>query len=189
MLITAVCWWVALSLSSGALRADQQEPPPPRRVLTVDDVLRIEEIGDVALSPDGRWLAYVIKRPRVSASDHSRSYLGGNDRGDVWIVPIEGGEPRNVTNGAAAGAGYWAPGSLMIIQGDLDYVPIAQGEEFFSALYRQNKRAAFVRYWGEEHIVQSPANIRDMWARIYDWFDRFLGAAEKGSGRQPTPDP
>jgi dipeptidyl aminopeptidase/acylaminoacyl peptidase len=110
MLITAVCWWVALSLSSGALRADQQEPPPPRRVLTVDDVLRIEEIGDVALSPDGRWLAYVIKRPRVSASDHSRSYLGGNDRGDVWIVPIEGGEPRNVTNGAAAGAGYWAPG-------------------------------------------------------------------------------
>jgi len=65
---------------------------------------------------------------------------------------------------------------LLIIQGDLDYVPIQQGEEFFTALYRQGKRARFVRYWGEDHVLNSPANIRDMWQRIYDWFDEFLGA-------------
>jgi len=63
---------------------------------------------------------------------------------------------------------------LLIIQGDLDYVPIQQGEEFFTALYRQNKRAEFVRYWGEDHLLSSPANIRDMWQRIYAWFDAFL---------------
>jgi dipeptidyl aminopeptidase/acylaminoacyl peptidase len=61
---------------------------------------------------------------------------------------------------------------LMIIQGDLDYVPIQQGEEFFTALYRQGKRAEFVRYWGEGHVMQSPANIRDMWTRIFAWFDQ-----------------
>src|SRR4029077_3008860 len=63
---------------------------------------------------------------------------------------------------------------LLIIQGDLDYIPIQQGEEFFTALYRQNKRARFVRYWGEDHLIDSPANIEDMWSQIYEWFDQFL---------------
>jgi len=64
---------------------------------------------------------------------------------------------------------------LMIIHGDMDIVPIQQAEQFFSALYRQNKRARFVRYWGEGHVLQSPANICDMWQRIYAWFDQYLG--------------
>ena len=63
---------------------------------------------------------------------------------------------------------------LLIIQGDMDYVPMQQGEQFFSALYRQGKRARFVRYWGEGHVFQSPANIRHMWEEIYSWFDEFL---------------
>jgi Dipeptidyl aminopeptidases/acylaminoacyl-peptidases len=79
------------------------------RVFTLEDVLRLEELGDTALSPDGRWLAYVVKRPRATAVQHSRSYLFGNDRADVWIVATSGGTPRNVTNGAGDDSGYWAP--------------------------------------------------------------------------------
>ncbi len=63
---------------------------------------------------------------------------------------------------------------LLIIQGDMDYVPLQQGEQFFSALYRQGKRARFVRYWGEGHVVQSPVNIQDMWQQIFGWFDELL---------------
>lgn len=63
---------------------------------------------------------------------------------------------------------------LMIIQGDLDLVPIQQGEELFSALFRLGKQARFVRYWGEGHAIQNPANLRDMWDRIFSWYDRFL---------------
>ncbi|MBA3975775.1 MAG: hypothetical protein C0504_16340 [Candidatus Solibacter sp.] len=66
---------------------------------------------------------------------------------------------------------------VMIVQGDQDYVPIQQGEEFFSALYRQRKPAIFVRYWGEGHIVESPANIKDVWKRIYEWLSRYLQPA------------
>lgn len=63
---------------------------------------------------------------------------------------------------------------LLMIHGDIDFVPIQQAEEFFTALYRQGKRAQFVRYWGEEHSVSSSAaNIRDMWTRIFAWFDEF----------------
>ncbi len=64
---------------------------------------------------------------------------------------------------------------VMLIQGDLDAVPIEQGEQFFSALYRLGKRGRFVRYWGEGHLLRSPANIRDMWQRIFDWLDEFQG--------------
>jgi dipeptidyl aminopeptidase/acylaminoacyl peptidase len=64
---------------------------------------------------------------------------------------------------------------LLIVHGDLDStIPIRQSEEFFSALYRQNKRAMFVRYWGEGHVLESPANIQDLWERILAWFDEFL---------------
>jgi dipeptidyl aminopeptidase/acylaminoacyl peptidase len=63
---------------------------------------------------------------------------------------------------------------LLIIQGDMDYVGMQQGEQFFTALYRQNKKARFVRYWGEGHLIASPANIRDMWRQIFAWFDEHL---------------
>lgn len=63
---------------------------------------------------------------------------------------------------------------VLIAQGDLDYVPIQQGEEFFTALYRMGKPAAFVRYWGEGHILESPANIRDLWERMAGWVTSHL---------------
>lgn len=63
---------------------------------------------------------------------------------------------------------------VLIIQGDLDYVPVDQGEEFFSAMYRLGKPARFVRYWGEGHVVRSPANVRDMWAEIVHWLSAYL---------------
>jgi dipeptidyl aminopeptidase/acylaminoacyl peptidase len=75
---------------------------------------------------------------------------------------------------------------ILIIQGDLDYVAMQQGEEFFKALYRQGKRARFIRYWGEDHVFTSPANIHDMWKQIFAWFDEFggpaKGAASGGGG-------
>jgi dipeptidyl aminopeptidase/acylaminoacyl peptidase len=63
---------------------------------------------------------------------------------------------------------------LLIIQGDMDFVSMTQGEQFFSALYRQGKRARFVRYWGEGHALSSPANLRDVWTQIYAWLDLLL---------------
>jgi dipeptidyl aminopeptidase/acylaminoacyl peptidase len=53
-------------------------------------------------------------------------------------------------------------------------VPIQQGEEFFTALYRRGVRAEFIRYWGEGHTIESPPNILDMWTRIFAWLDAQL---------------
>lgn len=77
---------------------------------------------------------------------------------------------------------------LMIVQGDMDYVPIQQGEEFFTAVYRLGKPAEFVRYWGEGHVISSPANTRDMWQRIFGWLDEYLkgGKMQEDSTAAPT---
>lgn len=63
---------------------------------------------------------------------------------------------------------------ILLLHGDLDYVPIGQAEEIFTALHRLGKEVAFVRYWGESHVPASPANIRDYWNRIFAWFDHYL---------------
>jgi hypothetical protein len=34
-----------------------------------------------------------------------------------------------------------------MIHGDMDFAPIMQPDEFFTALYQKYKRPPFVRYW------------------------------------------
>ncbi len=61
---------------------------------------------------------------------------------------------------------------IMIVHGEFDSaVPIAQSEEFVTALTRQNKDVVFVRYWGEQHIVLQPQNQHDMWRRIFSFLE------------------
>ena len=63
---------------------------------------------------------------------------------------------------------------LLMIHGDADFVPLSQAEEFYTALVRLGRRARLVRYWGEGHLPDSPANVRDLWARIFGWLDENL---------------
>lgn len=60
---------------------------------------------------------------------------------------------------------------MLIQAGDADPLSLQQGEELFSALYRQGKDAELLSYWGEGHVLSSPANVRDFHERMFDWFD------------------
>jgi dipeptidyl aminopeptidase/acylaminoacyl peptidase len=84
-----------------------------------------------------------------------------------------GGPPWVDTDLYRAGSAVLSAGNvqtpLMLIHGDLDFVPIQQGEEFFTALLRQDKRAEFVRYSGERHTISNRANVLDLWKRVTDW--------------------
>ncbi len=74
---------------------------------------------------------------------------------------------------------YWAESPLLhadrvstplfLIHGDLDFIPVQQAEEFYTALFRQDKRALFVRYQGEWHTIASRANVLDLWMRLRNW--------------------
>lgn len=87
--------------------------------------------------------------------------------------PLADDVDRYVRNSPIAHArGVTTP--TLIVQGDLDYVPIQQGEEFFTALYRRGVASEFVRYWGEGHTIESPPNILDLWTRVFAWLDTHL---------------
>lgn len=64
---------------------------------------------------------------------------------------------------------------IMLLSGDMDYISTTQTEEFFTALTRLDKDAVLVRYYGEGHVYNSPANIRDMWDRMLAWYEKTLG--------------
>ena len=59
----------------------------------------------------------------------------------------------------------------------------------FSALYRLNREAALVTYYGEGHVYESPGNVRDLHARILDWLGRYLGPPARLDPLGPTPHP
>jgi dipeptidyl aminopeptidase/acylaminoacyl peptidase len=74
---------------------------------------------------------------------------------------------------------------MLLVGSDRDLRPIAQTEEMFSALYRADKEARLLSYWGEDHVNLSPANVRDLYARVFDWFDNHLASAPSGRANAP----
>jgi dipeptidyl aminopeptidase/acylaminoacyl peptidase len=72
---------------------------------------------------------------------------------------------------------------ILLVGTDRDIKPIGQTEEMFSALYRADKEARLLSYWGEDHVNLSPANVRDLYARVFAWFDGHLGGAAPSGGR------
>ncbi|MEO8448637.1 MAG: S9 family peptidase [Gemmatimonadota bacterium] len=72
-----------------------------QRPMTPDDVLSMRQVGDPQLSPDGKWIAYV-----VSAVDLADDAVNS----DVWIVPTAGGTPvRLTTSKKADNQPRWSP--------------------------------------------------------------------------------
>lgn len=110
IMIRIRCWKIcatlvlAVGFALPALAQMSQQRP-----LAPDDLFRLEELGQIALSPDGKWLAYVVRRPKATALSYMQQFLGGDDRGDIWLVEVGKGKPQNLTNGVASGSGYWAP--------------------------------------------------------------------------------
>lgn len=75
---------------------------------------------------------------------------------------------------------------VLLLTADLDFAPMSQAERMFSAILRSGGQARLVTYWGESHLIWSPANIRDYYAQVFDWLALTL---DPGEGiRPPGPD-
>jgi dipeptidyl aminopeptidase/acylaminoacyl peptidase len=67
---------------------------------TVNDVMAVKGVGEVAVSPDGKRIAYVVTE-RNTETNVTNS--------DVWVVSVTGGDARRVTSGPRADrAPQWA---------------------------------------------------------------------------------
>jgi len=67
------------------LAAAEASPRP----LRVDDLFSLKSVGDPQISPDGRWVAYTVRRldPKADNSDT-----------DIYMIPFAGGEAVRVTS-------------------------------------------------------------------------------------------
>jgi dipeptidyl aminopeptidase/acylaminoacyl peptidase len=72
---------------------------------------------------------------------------------------------------------------VMLIHGELDFIPVQQAEEFFTALYRQDKRVRLLRYAGEGHTIAARANVLDMWRRIEEWLRETMPPGDGAIGQ------
>lgn len=61
---------------------------------------------------------------------------------------------------------------LLLMHGDADYVPLEQSERMFAALTQLRREVRLIRYWGDDHVSQSPANIADRYRRMLEWLRR-----------------
>jgi dipeptidyl aminopeptidase/acylaminoacyl peptidase len=106
-----------------------------------------------------------------------------------------GGPPWSNVETYAEGSPYMAADAIavpvLLITSDRDFVPMSQAERMFTALHRQGKRARLITYWGEGHSNWSPANIRDLYAQLFDWLDLTLNedaaTSPAGAGRTDGP--
>ncbi|HET7114246.1 MAG TPA: hypothetical protein VFI57_11415, partial [Pyrinomonadaceae bacterium] len=79
------------------------------RAMTPQDLLTLQAIRETVFSPDGKWLAVVIERPKKVGESYERGYIRGLERCDVWLASSDGKKLINVTRGEVIHAGYWNP--------------------------------------------------------------------------------
>jgi len=100
VLLTAGLIW-ALSVAVGAA--------PASHPFSVRDMLAMDRIADPQVSPDGQWIAFVVRKTDLEA-DRGRT--------DLWLVSTEGTHLRRLTSHPESDSNpRWAPdgGSLFFL--------------------------------------------------------------------------
>jgi len=83
-----------------AAAPEGRQPPPP---LTVEDLVRLKRLSDPQLSPDGHYVAFVLRETDIDAN---------KGRTDVWLLDLrtKNAQPRRLTqNPANDSSPRWAP--------------------------------------------------------------------------------
>ena len=79
----------------------------PKRPFTFDDMMALKRVGDPQVSPNGRWVMF-------SAVDVN--LVANTKTPHLWIVPVAGGESRQITNGQAGeNRGRFSPDGKSVI--------------------------------------------------------------------------
>ena len=58
-----------------------------KRPMTFDDLISMKRVADAQISPDGKWVAYVVNVVDKQANRGKRS---------IWVVPVAGGEAKQL---------------------------------------------------------------------------------------------
>ena len=74
-----------------------------KHAITYEDLAKVQRVSDPQLSPDGRWIAYVVGVVDLASNKVNRH---------IWLVPAEGGAPQQLTHGQGSDTRpRWSPDS------------------------------------------------------------------------------
>jgi len=90
-ILTAVVVTVALAAACGVVFAQDTHP------FSIHDMLAMDRIGDPQVSPDGKWITFVLRTTDLDAN---------KGRTDIWVVGADGEGLKRLT---ADPAGDWNP--------------------------------------------------------------------------------
>ncbi|MDG2520528.1 prolyl oligopeptidase family serine peptidase [Caulobacter segnis] len=63
---------------------------------------------------------------------------------------------------------------VLLLHSDLDHVAEDQAIALYAALRRQGKDVRLARFWGEGHVIESPANLEVMFKEAFAFLERSL---------------
>src|ERR1700719_3165820 len=84
-----------LLCSAAPLRAQESKHP-----ITFDDMIQLHRVGDPKISPDGKWVAYSVATPDMTANRNASN---------LWIVSTSGGAPMQLTHSGHDSSPEWSP--------------------------------------------------------------------------------
>lgn len=149
----------------------------------------------VAIDGVSDLTAYWSKLSLVRQLLPEEGYLSNWSTGTVESTqPQLGGPPWRERERYLRNSPFWAADKihtpLLLIHGWRDPLSVAQSEAMYSALFRQNKDAQLVIYWGAGHQPTSPGDVADIWARTFAFLDAHLAFTPAGDAPpQPSPGP
>lgn len=115
LFLSALCLASAPALRStealSAVGSDKTETPA-KSPITAADLLQIKQVESPVLSPDGRWVAYVVRSiEKTAAAAGAPAKEDWTYRTQLWLAATDGRtEPRPLTHGAARNSSpVWSP--------------------------------------------------------------------------------
>jgi len=103
--------WLLAGLAAGGALGQNAEPDAAapangKRPMTFEDMMRMRRLGDLAVSPDGKWVLFTV----------TDVDLGRNTRTPhLWTVPVAGGDEKALTDGATGESrGRFSPNGKQI---------------------------------------------------------------------------
>jgi dipeptidyl aminopeptidase/acylaminoacyl peptidase len=86
---------VAIFLLAGCCAAQAKHP------ITYEDLAKVRRVSEPQLSPDGKWIAYVVGVVDLAANRTNKH---------IWLAPAEGGAPQQLTQGEGSDSRpRWSP--------------------------------------------------------------------------------
>src|ERR1700730_13193264 len=76
-----------------------------KHAITFDDMIQMHRVGDPKISPDGKWVAYAVATPDMTAN---------RSASNSWIVPTTGGTPIQLTQSGHDSSPVWSPDGKML---------------------------------------------------------------------------